>query len=316
MNASIPAVMPDFCNRRFPFHYSTALMTLMKMEVDISRVNILAAGKHENYRGEIWEQDPKPGTPLDSDTPITLKAGFSSAVDHMPYQFFYGLEGVRESTGEWDIQARKLMAAFDAAVIRRMAIADAHQMKYSLGLIDLEHLTRFLALFDFDVAGNADDLREVMVWAALFPSFHFWAGNPELVAHIIGIIFGHRCRIEENVKARYDIPESIRYRLGNNELLGKGTLLGGSFVERDSRYRVIIEDVDPDRVIYFLPEGAGRRKLRKILEFCMPGHLEYDIKIKPKARGFRLGRESGRGYLGYTTHAMKSQRQAHKANLI
>jgi hypothetical protein len=303
MKSQAPPVMPNFCNRRFPFHFTTALMTLMKMGIDINRVDILAAGKHQNYRGEIWEQEPKPGTLLDENTGITLTTGFASAVDYMPYQFFYGLEGVRESTGEWETQARKLMASFDAAIVRRLARADYHGMKYNLGLIDIEHITRFLGLFGFDLANNTEDLREAMIWAALFPSFHFWAGNPAHVARILRCIFGYEFRITENIEGRYDIPGDLCYRLGNgSERLGQGTVLGRSFVERDSRYRVEVIGVDPDDVPNFLIGKSRLEKLRRTLEICMPGYLDYEIRVKPKTRGYRLGKSANSGYLGYTTY--------------
>ncbi len=46
-------IMPDFCNRRYPFHYTTAISVLAKMGVDVNDIDILAIGTYENYRGEI-----------------------------------------------------------------------------------------------------------------------------------------------------------------------------------------------------------------------------------------------------------------------
>ena len=75
--------MPDFCNRRHPFHYVTALCVLAKMGIDIDTVDILAVGEYENYRGEIQTQSPKPGAAITDDTRIVLKVGYPSAVDYL-----------------------------------------------------------------------------------------------------------------------------------------------------------------------------------------------------------------------------------------
>lgn len=302
MEASLPRVIPDFCSRRHPFHLSTALATLMRLGVDVHRIELLAIGKHANYKGEIHGQEPKAGTPITADTRVVLTVGAYSAVDLMPYQFFYGLGGARDSTGAWEESGRRLLAPFDATVLRHMAITDYEAMKSRGGFFDPDHISRLLKLFNFDTGEDTDSPGEAMLWSALLPTFHFWAGNPDFVEKVLEYSLGYKFRIEEHVRARYDIPEDLQYQLGSGDgRLGQQTVLGKSFSECDSCYRVTAVDVAPDDVDRFLPGKAGYRKIEKILRMCMPGHLEYRIAIKTKRSGFVLGRAQKRGCLGYTS---------------
>jgi len=302
MTGTVKHNMPDFCRRHFPVHINTAMMTLMKLGVDLSQVDMLAIGCHENYKGEIRHQDPAPGTPLGPRQKITLKVGYPSAVDQMPYQVFYGLDNRTSRTAEWEDRSRRLMAPFDAAVIRGFARAEFENVRFLHGFVDSEHLSRFLDLFDFDARSNTDDFREMLVWAMLMPSFHTWAGNPKQVARALTCLLGYRVTITESVRKRYEIPDQLQYRLGSDTgRLGRSTIAGDSFEECDSCYQVTVEDVEPGQMSRFLPGQKTRHKIERILEHCMPGNLEYIVKIEPRQRACRLGQPDDGGYLGYTT---------------
>jgi hypothetical protein len=274
----------------------------MRLGVDVHRIELLAIGKHANYKGEIHEQKPKAGAAITADTTIVLKVGAYSAVDLMPYQFFYGLGGIRDSSGSWEESGRRLLAPFDATVLRHMAITDYESMKSRGGFFDPAHISRLLKLFNFDVGKDTDSVEEAMLWSSLLPTFHYWAGNPTFVEKVLEYSVGYRFHIEEHVRAEYEIPEELHYSLGSPEgRLGQQTVLGKSFSECDSCYRVVALDVEPDDVDRFLPGKAGHRKIEKILRMCMPGHLEYRIVIKSKRSGFVLGEAQKRGCLGYTS---------------
>ena len=208
-------VMPDFCNRRYPFHYGAALNTLTKLGLDLNKVDLIAIGEFENYKGEILHQDPEPGTPLGGDIKITLHVGFPSAVDSMPYQFFYGLHGITPSTGSWEDASRRLLAPFDASVIRHEAIAEFESLKSSFGFIDFAHLKRFLELFSFHSEDSVTELDEMLVWSAVFPGFHLWAGNADMVCRVFTALFGYDFEIIENVRLENEIPADCRYQLGS-----------------------------------------------------------------------------------------------------
>ncbi|UCD62532.1 MAG: type VI secretion system baseplate subunit TssG [Candidatus Zixiibacteriota bacterium] len=303
MSAPPEKVMPDFCSRRHPFHFTTALNTLDKLGLDVSKVDIIALGEFENYKGEIREQDPKPGTPLDKRTKVTLKVGFSSAVDQMPYQFFYGLFGTRASTGAWEDSARAMMAPFDAAVIRHMAVAEYRDLKSTFGLVEFDHLEKVLNLFAFEAGREGMSFREAMIWSSLFPTFHYWAGNAELVCRVLECLFGHRFRIIENVAAEHPIPESCRYYLGStSDRLGSGVILGKRFADCDTAYEVIVEDVRPDEIRDFLPGGSTRVKIERALNVFMPGHLQSRVTVRSVGELTQIGEEKRRHYLGYTSH--------------
>ena len=303
MKTSGTSVMPDFCNRRFPFHYATALNILTKLGVDINKVDLLAVGKYENYKGEIISQKPDPGTELEYDTEVRLEVGFSSAIDYMPYQFFYGLRGITPTDGSWEKKARALMAPFDAAVVRHEATCEFEDLKNSFGFIEFNHLKQFLNIFDYTFDDDKINLDEAIIWSTLFPSFHTWAGNPDMVCEVLKYLFGYEFEIRENTFARHNIPTDCRSHLGKPEdRLGKGLVIGRSFSDYDTGYEVVINGIKPGEMAEFLRGGSKRRKIEKVLEICMPSNLEYTIKIKTVEIKGKIGDNRGKSYLGYTSY--------------
>lgn len=306
--------MPDFCNRRYPYHYATALNLLMKMGIEVSRVNILAIGEYENYKGEVLAQEPKAATPLTRETPIVLKIGCQSAVDILPYQFFYGFGGKPDRRADWELRSRQLLAPFDAAAARHEALARYLTLRYSFGVIDEEHLERYLKLFDFTLGDGQADLHERVIWASMLPGFHLWAGDPERVAGILGTLFGFRFRIVENVVSRHVIPEDARYRLGSKSgRLGRESIVGRSFTEYDSTYRVVISGISRREVAAFVPGRPLRKKLESVLAMCMPNNLGYRISFDVPDGATIIGRKAGSAYLGYGTHLKPGRMTATKA---
>lgn len=302
MSATESKNMPDFCRRRYPFHYTTALNVLMGMGVDVNCVDILAVGEYENYRGEIQQQVPSAGTPLKEDTRIVLKVGYPSAVDYMPYQVFYGLHGITSRSPEWEDKARTLMAPFDASVIRYDAIARNQVLKFSFELVDLEYLLRYLKLLDFGLWQDSQDVGEALLWVSLLPTFHFWAGNPDFVVKVLHRLFGYDFRILEGIESEYCVPDSIRTRLGSRSAgLGQEFVLGRSFKECDSSYELQIRGVIADEVVDLLPGKPKRRKLEWVLSICMPNSLDCTITVKVDSKGLVVGKKEKKRFLGYST---------------
>jgi hypothetical protein len=299
MNQAAQKIMPDFCSRRHPFHYVTALCVLAKMGIDVDTVDILAVGEYENYRGEIQTQSPQPGAAITDDTRIVLKVGYPSAVDYLPYQMFYGLGGVTSRTGEWEDKSRTFMAPFDAAVIRHHASAMYQSLKFSFGAVDLPHLLRYLKLLDFTPWEESPETSETLFWVSIMPSFHFWAGNPAFVEKVLRYFFGYDFRIVENIESEYSIPDDIQSHLGSSSsALGKGFVVGRSFKELDSSYELQVLGVAPEEVRNLLPGKSKRRKLEWVLSTCMPNNLDCRITIKVDRSRLVLGRK---GHLGYST---------------
>jgi len=303
MNTGGTSVMPDFCNRRFPFHYATALNILTKLGVDINKVDLLAVGKYENYKGEIISQKPAPGTELEHNTEVVLEVGFSSAIDYMPYQFFYGLRGITPTDSSWERKARALMAPFDAAVVRHEAASEFEDLKNSFGFIEFDHLKKFLKIFDYTFDDDKINLDEAIIWSSLFPSFHDWAGNPDMVCEVLKYLFGYEFDIRENIYAGHNIPPRCRSHLGApGDRLGKGLIIGRSFSDYDTGYEVVINGVKPGDMVEFLPGGSKREKIENVLEICMPSNLEHTIKIKAFEVKGQIGNTRGKSYLGYTSY--------------
>ena len=275
----------------------------MKLGVDPGRIEILAVGEYKNYRGQVHAQTPAPGTEISSDTPIVLEVGYPSAVDWMPYQFYYGLGGLRDSNTTWEDNARRMMAPFDAAVVRYNAIAHFEDMKYQLAFVHENQLKRFNALFDFIPNGIALTLEEMLRWAVLLPTFHDWSGNAEKTAQVLSSFFGLQFTIVENTCGTFEIPKELRYHLGQGQgRLGRKTIVGKSFTEYDSSCEVIISGIKSKRVEEYLPGRKKRKKLDWMLKICLPGNFNYRLSFRVTDRQTRVGdRESG-GLMGYTSY--------------
>lgn len=292
--------MPNLCSRRFSFHYVTAINMLMRRGVDPHQIDIIAEGEYENYKGEIREQSPEPGTEITRKTKITLRVGYPSAVDQLPYQFFYGFAGVTDRDG-WDEASRRLMAPFDSSLIRYDAIAHYQALKHNFGVVDRDQVMRFLKLFGFaPERAESWSSDELLTWVSLMPSFHFWAGNARLVAKVLSFMFGHEFRIVENVESEHEIPGEIQYRLGNrNGRLGRESIVGRRFTECDSCYEVQVRGITAAEIPTWFPEKKQRRKLEWMLELSMPNHLLFRIRLFCAPKETHLGRDKREMYLGY-----------------
>ncbi len=303
MTPSSSKLMPDFCSRRHPFHYTTALNILRQMGLDITKINLLAVGKYENYKGEVRAQDPEPGKEISRDSKITLEIGNSSAVDYMPYQFFYGLAKGRESDRSWELRARKLMAPFEAAVIRYDSEAIYQKLKYDGGIINRDYLLKILNLFNHDISKHSEGISEILFWFSILPSYNYWTGNPALVEKVLKYFLEYDFKIVENTPAEYDIPEEYRYHLASKSgRLGRETIIGSKFSECDSGYELIVKGVQPQDVVKFMPGFPLRKKLDWLLSICMPSHLECMLKLKVKKAKIKVGRENKMCYLGYSSY--------------
>ncbi len=293
-------IMPDFVNRRTRYHYLTALNLLSTMGISLSEINIRAMGIYENYRGEIRAQQPPPGTSLAPGTRITLEIGYHSAVDYMPYQFFYGMGPIRKTGKTWEMNARSLLAPFDASVIRYDARMRFQALKYEFGVIDTRHWERFMKQFEFDPRDSGFGIDDTILWISVLPSLYRWGGNREVVAAVLGRLLKYKFRLRENVRASTAIPKELRYRLGlKTARLGKETVLGRSFKENDSTYELEISDIPGDEVAALLPGGKMRRRIERLLDYSMPDHLDRRITLKVNRSGLKGDRQR---YLGYSTY--------------
>ncbi len=296
MSSPARNVMPELCNRQNPLHYGTALNLLMIAGIDLNQVNLLPVGTHENYKGEVLEQDPAAGTALKSNTQITLRVGCHAAVDNLPYQFFYGLTARRETGAVWEEHARHTTAMLDSPEIRYSALALKQILKYNFAVPDQNHVGHYLDLFQFSQK-DISDYQEQLRWAMLLPGYHDWAGNPDQVAAILEKMFGYRFRIVESIESEYEIPEEIRYRLGaKTGRIGRETILGRTFIEFDSAYQVIVCGISRDEVTRFLPGGDKRKRVEEVLKICMPSNLTYKITFETDVGSLKLGEKSRLGY--------------------
>jgi hypothetical protein len=305
MTSSPPTTMPDFCDRHHPVRINTAIMTLLRMGVDLERIDILADGESENYRGEIRHQDPQPGETIGPDTKVVLRVGSFGGFDHLPFQFFFGLEshGLTRSS-EWEERGRRLMAPFDAASVRSLGRTQYEELRFNQGFADRKHLMRFLKLFGLEWDITWDEMPTALLWLAMLPSFHAWAGNAKQVERALEALFGYRFIIRESQPRTYAIPPNLCYHLGaDGGRLGHETVLGDSFRECDSAYELVVKAVSANDIHRFLPGQELRGRLEKVLDLCLPSHLERVVRIEPASRITGLGAEPSGTYLGYNAFA-------------
>lgn len=296
--------MPDFCNRSNPQRVETALDALIRLGIDINKVEMTAIGEYENYKGEVISQSPEPGTEIGPGTRISLEVGRYSAVDILPYQFFYGLRGISGARSDgWEQEARDFMAPFDSAVLRAEAKIKLLSLLYGMGVIESDQLRKFLSLFAFSEDKLTENNRELLHWSALMPYFNEWAGNAEFVEKLVTVVFGYPCRITENIPGEFGIPEKIRTCLGRrSSRLGHDCVLGSSFKECDSTYELKIYDVAPHDLGGFR-EGADKyEKLKSLINLCLPNHLECRIVVIGRRQRAGIGHEKQRAFLGISSY--------------
>lgn len=296
-------VMPNFCHRQHPFHFATAMTTLVRLGIDLDRVELLADGEHENYRGHIHYQEPKAGEEISDSTRILLHVGLKSAIDLLPYQFFYGFGGPSDRGPGWEDSARRLMAPFDGARIRRFGWEDYRKLSYTLAQSDPEQLERFFALFEFDSDSLTDhSARETGLWLAYLPMLHHWGGNADLVGRALSAVFRYPVRIVESQRSTTPLPDRLKCALGRkNTKLGDETLLGGSFSDIDSSYRVEVTQVEPSEIKHWLPGKRQYKKLEGLLAMVMPGHLTFTIRVYCRPGTAGVGKSTFTSRLGYAT---------------
>jgi hypothetical protein len=283
-------------------HYVTALNELSRLGVHMTRVEMLAVGDYRNYAGEVRAQEPAADEEIGPRTRIRLEIGAPSAVDMFPHQFFTGLEHRPDLGREWEESARRLMAPFDAAVIRHDAWSLYHILRMSFGYVERKHLERFLKIFEVPLPRVELTDEEMLLLSMLLPAYHDWGGNAESVAAAIELFFGFRMvQIEESLPGRYTIPEHLRYRLGSRtDGVGRGTLVGREFTEYESAYRITIRDVEPEVLPEMLPGRPLRRKFDWFIDFVMPSNLICSLRLEPRRRFTALGSGS-QSHLGFGT---------------
>ncbi len=298
--------MPDFCNRLNPTHFTTALNTLTRLSIDINDIYLVAVGRYQNFRGEVQAQSPPAGTEITKKTEIRLEVGFSSAVDQLPYQFFFGFgSALAERSDDWELRARALMCPFDSSVIRTLADCQLKDLTFGFGLQREDHIRRFLGLFGIDSSQIGDDFEELLLWRNLMPYFHEWAGNAEALCSLLGQITGYECEIVENLPATSTIHSSMRIKLGSQSTtLGRDCVLGGSFEDIDTGYTLRIKNVDSDRVRDLLPGGSLRKRVERILAFCSPANTECTIEVTGRLQYEAIGKDGGVCYLGHTSFVL------------
>ncbi len=302
--------MPNLVSRRAKMHYVTALNELARLGVDMTTVEILAVGWYRNYAGEVHRQEPGPGSELHPGTKIRLEVGYTSAVDQLPHQFFVGLDHRPTAGGKWEDAARRLMAPFDAQVVRHEAWTLYRSLKVSFGYLDREQLTRFLETFDVELPDMELTDREMLLLAMLMPGIHQWGGNAHAVESALELFFGFRVDIEENIPRRFAIPRNLQYRLGQSRTqLGRDSLVGGSFTELESSYRLTLRDVPDSRVRELLPGRPLRRKVDWFLKMVTPGNLVGIVQVMPRQPKMPLG-DSNRSYLGHGSYLSRSSKSA------
>jgi len=98
-------------------------------------------------------------------------------------------------------------------------------------------------------------------------------------------------------------PSAVHYRLGARAgRLGRESIVGRTFSECDSCYKVIIGGIKREDVVEFLPGKPRRKKLEWFWTSACPATWIIAYAFEVENKGLITGKDSRCAFLGYATH--------------
>lgn len=163
----------------------------------------------------------------------------------------------------------------------------------------------------FSMVGLGDvELRGVtpIAWSRLLSFAGVIASrsrSPQVVAGIVAHCFDLKQVSVREFEPRYmHVADSQRLSLGRrNGVLGDSFVVGGRVRTRNSKFSIVISDLDQSRFREFLPSGENYERLRKLIDFLLRDPAAYDLELglrHDQVPPFNLGRDSG-AHLGWTS---------------
>jgi hypothetical protein len=302
-------IMPDLVGPGSSTSFIHTLAWLKRVGVSLDNIRLLLKGVFENYKGEIINHLPPPGAEIDSSTVALLGIGSASMVDQLPPSLFFVPRREYLDLDKMELESRKLFSCFDSAIAKITATLEYVLLVYDSVFLEESFSERFVGAFGFPEEGwNSEEL---FLWTMFLPGFHQWAGTKKGTQEVLSKLFGIQFRIKENERGENSLPPEVQSLLGKRwSQLGSDWSLGNSFSECESSFRVVIGPISACQVRDFLPLGAKRKKLDRILNHCVPGQLRWGValKLKEKEKIFSLGESTHNCVLGYSTYLNRSEK--------
>lgn len=296
-------IMPNLANPHSPVPFIQALSQLKSSGVSLENVRLLLKGVFESYKGEIVHQLPPPGEEIDPPAVILLFAASPSTVDRLPPSLFLAPKEKYADYSTMELESRKFFSCFDSTMTKMAVTLKYVHLVYNSVLAEVSFTRQFVRTFGFPDEGWSAE--ELFLWASLLPSYHQWGGTKRGTEEVLSRFLRAKVTIQEKRRGENPLPKKLSSRLGGRaSRLGSGWSLGSRYSECESTFGVVVGPISAPQVRDFLPPGPKRKKLDRILRYCVPGQLRWNVavRLRPGEKSFSLGRNTANCVLGYSTY--------------
>jgi hypothetical protein len=294
-------VMPDLAGIRRSVRHrvDSALLTLLRMGTDFSRIVLESAGAGESP-GAVVSQSPDPGVELTPATRIVLRIGGGGSMDLMPFSL--------RDESETELRGDRFFALFDNPALK-LGFYLRHGGGY-LALHPDEPLTARRWLEDlFAVRSEAWSEARWHAVARLVPRLHALGGTEAAVRVAMAAVFAlpvDRVEVGRDV-VPFDQRDVMRLgtrggRLGFDAVLGSG-------VVGAARVSVTFGPVSLAQWRVATAAGATAER-RAIYPFILPAHVAHHVnerwRVGDGAAGSCLGLPDRPALLGVNAYLESS----------
>ena len=281
----------------------SAINILLELGIQRKHLRVIAEGGFNRFRGGIIHQKPIEGTSIDHDSEVILTVTESGLYDALPEGVFSANGTFEHKQKEVEELIRNFFTTFESYLFQTSStlkyIGDVSNLIFHDELLSKS----FISYFGFSYRGW--DVEDLMIWRTLLPYAPAWVGTKWGIEMIMNAFFGLNAKIIENISHKNNIPAEIRNRLGKDtSSLGENFLLGKSFAETYSTFRLCLGPISIQQFPEFLPGEKKRKKLERILEFAIPGDMTYEIQLilDKENQRFVLEEVAGCNLLGHSTY--------------
>ena len=289
------SVMPALVSGFFGFRHTvgSALEVLSGLGVPASRITIRMAGAGYPSRWVV-QQDPAPGTPLDSGVSIALSIAGLGYYHALPV-------GMWDRGGEREIGTQEIVELLDDPVQKAAHWVREGARLFELNPGNLTACARWISLFGL----NPDEWRQDALYdlALLLPSIQELAAT----THGIPLIFKLLLRLPVQEigyypSVRYLPPDEWSLVGHRSSRLGVDCIVGNQ-MEDLAGVRIVVGPVTLEQ--YYAHEHGDRRALlSRVLDLSMSCHRDCRVawSVLDAARPPRLGFEAENARLGINSH--------------
>jgi predicted component of type VI protein secretion system len=256
----------------------SAINLLLDLGIQRKKIQIIAKGGFQRYQGAIIQQVPDAGTPVVPESEVLITVTEVGLYDILPDGFFSSNGALDKEQMELEKGMRNFFGTFDSLLFLTSATLEYIKDVSNLIFYDETLCKSFLHYFGF--SSQEWEEKDLLIWRTIMPYAPLWVGTKKGIEMITNTFFGLQTKVIENVSHVNEIPSEYRNRLGAEPFtLGKDSLIGNSFEENYTTFRLLLGPVPLEQFPEFLPEKKLRKKMERILEFAIPGNMSYEIHL-------------------------------------